>query len=253
MSFGYFIGFWWQTKQHGGEILAELERNNKRVIEDLDFEFPGIKNQITEVIARFRAIEFDEGMTYQLYEQMTEAIAEHIRKVGRTSESDKPITQVGQNRATSESRIRNQVFISYSHKDTKWLERLQIHLQPLERLGLVNRWDDSLIKPGENWREEIKEAIESAKVAVLLISADFLASDFVSTNELPPLLASAQEKGAVILPLIVSPCRFEETKSLSQFQSVNPPSRPLTKMTPNNREEVFVALTRAIENALQIK
>ena len=66
-----------------------------------------------------------------------------------------------------------------------------------------------------------------AKVAVLLVSADFLASDFIVDNELPPLLAAAELKGAVILSVIVSSCRFKQTETLSQFQVVNPPTQPL--------------------------
>jgi hypothetical protein len=142
----------------------------------------------------------------------------------------------------------NVVFISYSHKDAKWLERLQVHLKPLERIGTIARWDDTSIKPGSKWHEEIKNAVASAKVAVLLISADFLSSDFISTNELPPLLAAAETKGTIVLPVIVSPCLFQLTDSLSQFQSVNPLNRPLSKMTRNEQEEVFVKITETIEN-----
>jgi hypothetical protein len=147
--------------------------------------------------------------------------------------------------------IRNRVFISYSHKDAKWLERLQIHLKPLEQLGTITRWDDTIIKPGAKWREEIKRGLESAKVAVLLVTADFLASDFITTNELPPLLAAAEEQGATVLPVVVSPCRFEETKNLSKFQAVNPPSQPLSMMTKARREAYFVKISRAVEAALQ--
>jgi hypothetical protein len=148
---------------------------------------------------------------------------------------------------------RNEIFISYSHKDTRFLERLQIHLKPIERLGAITRWDDTLIKPGEKWRDSIRLALERAKVAVLLISADFLASDFITTNELPPLLAAAESEGAVILPVIVSPSRFQHIESLSQFQAVNSPWRPLTRMTRGAQEEVFVKITEVIENALQRK
>lgn len=146
--------------------------------------------------------------------------------------------------------VRNQIFISYSHKDARWLERLQVHLRPLERIGTITRWDDTLIKPGTKWREEIERAIEAAKVAVLLVSADFLASDFIATNELPPLLVSAEAEGAVILPVIVSPCRFQHTHTLSKFQSVNPPSQPLIKMRRDKQEAIFVKVTEAIEDAL---
>jgi TIR domain len=144
-----------------------------------------------------------------------------------------------------------QVFISYSHNDDRWLARLQVHLKPLERHGVIIRWDDTLIKPGTNWREEIQRGLESAKAAILLVSADFLASDFINNNELPPLLASAKFNGVIILPIIVSPCRFAETKALSQFQAVNPPSQPLSTMTKAKQEAVFVEVTKAVEKAFE--
>src|SRR5215469_2152738 len=122
-----------------------------------------------------------------------------------------------------------EVFISYSHQDRKYLERLLAHLVAFQRDGLIANWSDTNIVPGSNWREEIRSAIEAAAVAVLLVSADFLASQFIAENELPPLLKSAKTRGTVILPIILSPCGFDFSP-LSQFQAANEPSKPLTKM-----------------------
>jgi len=146
--------------------------------------------------------------------------------------------------------IRNKVFVSYSHLDEEWLKRLLVHLKPLERRGSVERWDDTRIVPGQKWKFEIKQAIDSAIVAVLLISADFLASDFIDKDEVPPLLSAAEQDGTVILPLIVSPCRFKETESLSQFQAVNPPSEPLIRMSKADQEQTLVNLTNRIAQVL---
>lgn len=143
--------------------------------------------------------------------------------------------------------MRNQVFISYSHKDKRWLDQLQVFLKPMERSGIINRWDDTNLKAGQKWRDEIQKAVESAKVAVLLVSANFLASDFISDDELPPLLSAAEEGGAVVLPVLISPCDLPE--SLSQFQAVNDPQKTLVDMKKGERDRVWVKVVKAIESA----
>jgi hypothetical protein len=141
------------------------------------------------------------------------------------------------------------VFISYSHQDSKYLKRLLVHLVTLERNGMIDTWSDTKIVPGANWRDEIRQAIESAKVAVLLISADFLASQFIAENELPPLLAAAKTKGTAILPVILSPCDVESS-NLSQFQAVNSLSNPLTKMDRHRKEELWTKVTAIIRETV---
>ncbi|MGK7910560.1 MAG: toll/interleukin-1 receptor domain-containing protein [Synechococcus sp.] len=122
---------------------------------------------------------------------------------------------------------RTKVVISYSHRDAAALERLQVHLKPLERQGIVDRWDDTKIQAGQEWKAEIETALSEARVAILLVSADFLASSFIDRDELPPILLAQKEEGLVVLPVILKPCRFKRTPILNKFQSMNPPSKPL--------------------------
>jgi TIR domain len=75
---------------------------------------------------------------------------------------------------TASEKKRTKVFVSYSHEDALWVERLKVHMKPLVRDGLVDFWDDTKIQPGMDWRAAIREAIGSTKVAILLISADYL-------------------------------------------------------------------------------
>jgi hypothetical protein len=87
---------------------------------------------------------------------------------------------------------RRQLFISYSHRDREWVERLRTMIKPLEQRYGLERWD-SRIPAGMVWREGIEEALVSAQVALLMVSADFLAFDFVmrkdSSLTVPNLLA----------------------------------------------------------------
>lgn len=142
------------------------------------------------------------------------------------------------------------VFISYSHKDSDALERLKVHLTPQERAGLVDRWDDTRIQSGQDWNVEIKRALDAANIAVLIVSADFLASDYIHKNELPPLLDAAEKEGLIVMSVILKPCRFTQTASLAQYQSVNPPDRPWSALNAHEREMLWLKVTEDIDKAL---
>jgi hypothetical protein len=144
---------------------------------------------------------------------------------------------------------RSSVFISYSHNDIEWLQRLRVHLKPLAREHQIEIWDDSRIAAGSKWLDEITKALADAKVAVLLVSADYLASDFIASNELPQLLTAAKAGGTTILPVVLSPSLFMRTTGLSEFQAVNDPSKPLIGMPKDEQEAVLVRVTEAIEAA----
>lgn len=141
------------------------------------------------------------------------------------------------------------VFVSYSHQDKKYLEELRTHLAPYIRSGAIAYWDDTKILPGDQWRAQIEKALQTATIAVLLISAYFLASDFITTYELPPLKMAAQQKRLTILCVIVRPCLFEDSE-LAQFQAVNPPSQPLSVMERSQRDEVWIRVAELLKNRL---
>ena len=144
---------------------------------------------------------------------------------------------------------RDQAFVCYSRRDAQWLERLKVHLAPLERAGVVDLWSDSRIAAGDLWRGEIELALSRARVAVLLVSADFMASKFINEEELPALLAAAETGGCRIIPLLVSPSLFDDTPSLSRFQHVNEGSTTLSEMSLEKREATLVKLARILLRA----
>ena len=139
------------------------------------------------------------------------------------------------------------VFISYSHVDKEYLNRFRVHAKPLEKKGLIDIWVDTKIKAGDKWEKEIERALSHAAIAILMISADFLASDFIVDNELPPLLELAETKGTRILPIIIKPCRFSREPNLAKFQALNPPDNPLLLMPEIEQELLWDKLANEIE------
>ncbi|HEU5377748.1 MAG TPA: TIR domain-containing protein [Ktedonobacteraceae bacterium] len=140
---------------------------------------------------------------------------------------------------------KRKVFISYSHSDSKWLDRLRKHLAPLEREGVLDLWDDTRISAGQQWEEVLTNAIETARVVVLLVSANFLASDFIIEGELPALLDRARASGTAIIPVILSPSLFNHT-NLRMFRAINSPEHPISSMNPDEQEHMFTKVSQTI-------
>jgi hypothetical protein len=141
----------------------------------------------------------------------------------------------------------DRVFVSYSHKDGEWLERLQTMLKPLVRKKLAV-WDDTKIRAGAKWKDEIEGALAAAKVAVLLVSPDFLDSDFIAKHELPPLLEAAEKQGLVILWVYVSSCLYDETE-IKDYQAAHNISKPLDSLQPHEQNAVLADVCRKIKAA----
>lgn len=183
---------------------------------------------------------------FTVYQKLLSRIREgrrvkYVRSIHRKQESN-----------TAHSEDRTNIFISYSHADKKWLDKLERHLKVLKRfIGSIEYWDDKKLKGGDKWKEVIEKAINKANVAILLVSTDYLSSDFIATDELPPLLRKAEEEGCRILPLIVAPCAFTLSE-LSDFQAINDPEKTLADMEDNEAaiERTFLALVKNIQELL---
>ena len=141
---------------------------------------------------------------------------------------------------------RRNVFISYSHQDAEWLVKIKKWLVTLEREDRLRLWDDTLIQPGAHWREEIQKNLQAASVALLLVTQDFIASDFIDKNELPPLLDAEREKGLKILCVAVGLSAHEGLK-IAEFQWVNKPDEPLSKAVDLEQDlrKVYEAVKKA--------
>jgi hypothetical protein len=121
------------------------------------------------------------------------------------------------------------VFVSYSQLDKIWLDRFLAASKPLERYAGIDLWSDRRIKSGEDWRIEINAGMDGAVVAVLLVSMNFLNSDFVATVELPHILAAARQRNLHVLWVRLTPCYFEATP-LHRLHAIAGMPKPLNSM-----------------------
>jgi hypothetical protein len=130
------------------------------------------------------------------------------------------------------------IFISYSHKDGRWLDEFQTHLTPSVRGALIDTWADTRLAAGTKWKDEIQKALAEADIGVLLVTPDFLASDFIAKHELPPLLAKPKT-----FWIAVSASNYEVTE-IAQYQCANDPARPLDRQTRANCNAEWVKLCK---------
>jgi len=144
---------------------------------------------------------------------------------------------------------REQVFISYSHKDKVWLDKLQTMLKPMIRNQKNSVWDDTKIQAGAKWKEEIEQALARARVAVLMVSPDFLASDFIADHELPPLLDAALKEGVKIIWIPTSYCLYDETE-IGKYQAVHNPNQPLDTLDSADLNKALVKICKTIKTAV---
>jgi tetratricopeptide (TPR) repeat protein len=143
------------------------------------------------------------------------------------------------------------VFISYSHKDRTWKERLVRQLGVLQREGLLHVWHDGLISTGGDWLPEIESAMTEAGVAVLLVSADFLNSDFIRGREVPTLLKRRQNEGMRIFPVIVNPCPWQKVKWLAPIQALPEGDKTLADLSKVKADRVLSSLAVEILELVQ--
>ena len=149
---------------------------------------------------------------------------------------------------------RNKIFISHSDKDIDYLKKLQVYLTPLRRQGLIEIWDDTNIQPGMKLQEEIIKGLTLPKIAILLVSSDFLASNDICEVELPTLLRAAEEDGALILSLIINHCKSIIPNEIAQYQCVNESlDQPLESLKPSDQDKLFDNLVTTIKEYLRIE
>jgi hypothetical protein len=141
---------------------------------------------------------------------------------------------------------RTKVFISYAREDDRWRKQLVSHLGVLAREGLIDVWDDRKIEAGANWFDRLHQEMLHARVAVLLISASFLTSDFIRDQEVPKLFDAHEANGMRIYPLLIRSCPWQEVPWLARMQLRPPDEKPVSRRRGDQRDEVFAEIAREI-------
>lgn len=186
------------------------------------------------------------GLGYA-YESLAALIAKNLQDVIQLiDDREDYVKTASHGRTKSElTSSKANIFVSYSRFDDRMLDRLRTVFKPLMEENTFTAWSDMELGSGTKWVQEISEAISNADVAVLLVSADYLASDFITRHEFPKLLSAAEQQGLAITWILVSHCLYEQTE-ISQFQAAHDVKKPLESLSPSELDETLVHITRRI-------
>jgi hypothetical protein len=140
-----------------------------------------------------------------------------------------------------------EVFVSYAHEDRKYVKALEPHLAALVRNGILAVWHDARILPGADWKQEILDRLERADVVLLLVSSDFMASDFVWSVEVERAVARHRKGEAVVVPVILRPVLWENSP-IGALQALPQDARPVASWP--NEDDAWLDVATGISRLL---
>jgi len=142
------------------------------------------------------------------------------------------------------------LFLSYSHKDESLKDELETHLKGLERRGVISRpWSDRRIEPGTEWAAEIDQGLSKADIILLLISPDFVASDYCYTKEMGAALVRHQEGKAKVIPVILRPVDDWTSLPFARIQGVPRDGKPVVSWS--SHDEAWVSVVSGIRRVCE--
>lgn len=140
------------------------------------------------------------------------------------------------------------VFISYSHKDERYREKLEEHLKILQRLGMITTWTDRMINPGDDWKTAISNNLNSSGIILLLISSSFMASDYCYGIEMKTALERDEKDEAVAIPIILRDCLWQ-IGPFAKLQALPKDGKPIQKFT--RKDDAYTSIAREICRIIQ--
>jgi hypothetical protein len=140
-----------------------------------------------------------------------------------------------------------QLFYTYSHKDEKLREQLETHLSTLKRENRISGWHDRRITAGTEWKGEIDEQLKSSSVILLLVTANFLASDYCHDVELRYAMEQHEQGKARVIPVILRPCDWK-TAIFAKLQAFPTDGKPVINW--KTRDDAFLNVVEGIRKAL---
>jgi hypothetical protein len=141
-----------------------------------------------------------------------------------------------------------QVFYSYAHEDERWRKKLETHLSSLKRKGLISGWYDRNIKAGQEWEQEIDTHLNTADIILLLISPDFLASDYCYCTEMKRAMERHEAGVARVIPIILRPVDWQGTP-FDKLQVLPTDAKAVTEWS--NSDRAFMDIVKGIRNAVE--
>ena len=139
------------------------------------------------------------------------------------------------------------LFVSYSHKDEIFRDEFRGALTPYERTRILNVWDDTCIVPGQNWEDEILAKLTTAQIVVLLLSNDFIGSDYIFQKEMQVARERDKAGGCAIVPIVVRACRFDRLQ-LGQLQAILPNGKPIKQN--KDRDAAWLEVTKQLDKVI---
>ena len=142
-----------------------------------------------------------------------------------------------------------EIFYSYAHKDVKLRDELDKHLRTLQRHGLITGWYDRNISAGTEWERDIDTHLNSAHVILLLISPDFMASEYCYSIEMKRALERHNAGEARVIPIILRPVHWQDTP-FGKLQALPPDAKPITKWPNRDRDTAFSIVAEKIREVV---